>query len=80
MASTPRFQFQEGTSSYNTYKWMGWGLFVLGVFLIAVAYSETAGITILDNDYNISLPRITKAVSFMVAILGLQVVAGFTGQ
>jgi branched-chain amino acid transport system permease protein len=80
MASTPRFQFQEGTSSYTTYKWVGWTLFVLGVFLIAFAYSETAGITVLDNDYNISLPRTTKAVSFMVAILGLQVVAGFTGQ
>ena len=80
MATSPRFQFQEGTSSYNTYKWVGWALFLLGIFLIAFAYSETAGITILDNDYNISLPRITKAVSFMVAILGLQVVAGYTGQ
>lgn len=80
MASSPRYQFVQGSSAYNSYKWMGWGIFVIFLVLVAFAFNDTGQITLLDNDYKIGLPRITKAISFMVAILGLQVVAGFTGQ
>lgn len=80
MASTPRYQFTQGTSAYRNYKWMGWGIFVIFLVLVAFAFNDTGQITLLDNKYAIGLPRITKAISFMVAILGLQVVAGFTGQ
>jgi len=80
MATTPRFQFTQGTSSYKTYKLLGYALLVLLLLIVALAYNDTGSITLFDNDYKISVPRVTKAISFMIAILGLQVVAGFTGQ
>ncbi|MEL6892051.1 MAG: branched-chain amino acid ABC transporter permease [Actinomycetota bacterium] len=75
-----RWQFVKGTAGYRTYKTVGVALLVVLLVLIAFAYNDTASVTLLDNDYSLSLPRIIKAISFMVAILGLQVVAGFTGQ
>ncbi len=76
----PRWVFIKGTSQYRTYKWLGIGLLVLVMFIAAFAFNDTAGVTLLDNDYKISLTRIIKGIAFMVAILGLQVVVGFTGQ
>ncbi len=75
-----RWQFIKGTSGYRAYKWGGILLFVLLLFITAFAYNDTASITLLDNDYSLSLTRIIKAIAFIIAILGLQVVAGFTGQ
>ena len=70
----------QGTSQYRTYKWVAWGLFVLVLIIFAFAYADTGQITILDNKYALSVPRINKAISYGVAILGLQVVVGYTGQ
>lgn len=70
----------QGTAAYRNYKVVAWGLFVLFLFLIAFAYADTGQIEILDNKYALSIPRINKALSFSVAILGLQVVVGYTGQ
>ena len=80
MASPPRYQFVEGSRAHLTYKWVGIGLFVIFLVMVAFAFNDTGKLTILDNDYTISTPRLTKAIAFMVCILGLQVVAGFTGQ
>lgn len=80
MASTPRFQFTEGTAQYRTYKLVGYAILVLLILIVAFAYNDTGSITLFDNDYKISITRVTKAISFIIAILGLQVVAGFTGQ
>ena len=80
MATTPRFQYTQGTAAYRTYKMFGFGVLILLLLIVAFAYNDTGGITLFDNDYKISVPRVTKAISFMIAILGLQVVAGFTGQ
>ena len=81
MATTsPKFVFTQGTSSYRTYKFVGFALLALLIFIVAFAYNDTGSITLLDNDYKLSITRVTKSISFMVAILGLQVVAGFTGQ
>ncbi|NND73598.1 MAG: branched-chain amino acid ABC transporter permease [Ilumatobacter sp.] len=80
MATAPRFQFTEGTTQYRTYKLIGYGILLLLILIVAFAYSDTGSITLFDNDYKISITRVTKAISFIIAILGLQVVAGFTGQ
>lgn len=80
MAHTPRFQIVEGTPAQLTYKWFGIGLFVLFLVIVAFAYNDTGSLTLLGNDYTISTPRLTKAIAFIICILGLQVVAGFTGQ
>ncbi len=73
-------QLTKGTRAYTIYKWAGVLALVLLVFVAAFAFNDTGKISVFDNDYKIGLTRITKAISFMVAILGLQVVAGFTGQ
>lgn len=70
----------EGTTAHRNYKLLTWGLFVLGVILIAFAYVDTASISIGTNSYNLSMIRLNKAISFAIAILGLQVVIGYTGQ
>jgi branched-chain amino acid transport system permease protein len=80
MASTPRFRFVEGSREHLTYKWVSIALFVLGLVLVAFAFNDTGKIELFDNSYVISTGRLTKAVAFIVAILGLQVVAGYTGQ
>lgn len=80
MASSPKFMLQQGSTGYLTYKWVGIALGVLALVLVAFAFNDTGKIELFDNGYTISLGRITKGISFIVAILGLQVVAGFTGQ
>lgn len=80
MASAPRYQLVDGSRQHLTYKWVSIGLFVIFLVMVAFAFNDTGKITLLDNDYAISTSRLTKSISFMVAILGLQVVAGFTGQ
>lgn len=80
MANTPRFTIVEGSPQQLAYKWAGIALFSLFLLLIAFAYNDTGSLTLLGNDYTISTPRLTKAIAFIICILGLQVVAGFTGQ
>ena len=81
MATTsPKFLFTEGTNQYRAYKIAGFALLTLLIVIVAFAYNDTGSITLFDNSYKLSITRVTKSISFMVAILGLQVVAGFTGQ
>ncbi|MFT7501613.1 MAG: branched-chain amino acid transport system permease protein [Gammaproteobacteria bacterium] len=81
MATTsPKFQFTEGTNQHRAYKVAGFALLTLLILIVAFAYNDTGSITLFDNSYKLSITRVTKSISFMVAILGLQVVAGFTGQ
>lgn len=75
-----RFNLVEGTSQYRTYKYVAWGLWLLVLVLFAFAYADTAQLTFFDNSYNLGLPRVNKAIAFMIAILGLQVIVGYTGQ
>lgn len=69
-----------GTQQHRIWKFATWGLFVLVVILVAFAYVDTGSIDIGSNSYNLSMIRIAKAISFGIAILGLQCVVGFTGQ
>ncbi|MGA9277665.1 branched-chain amino acid ABC transporter permease [Ilumatobacter sp.] len=75
-----RFVWAADSREARTFKIVGWTLFVLALVLFAFAYADTAQLTIFDNGYAISLPRASKAIAFMIAILGLQVVVGYTGQ
>ena len=80
MATTPLLTLHQGSSKQIAYKWIMVALGVLGLVLVAFAFNDTGEIELFDNSYKIGLGRITKAIAFIVAILGLQVVAGFTGQ
>lgn len=75
-----RWAILAGSPQHRTYKILTWSLFVLLVVLVAFAYVDVGAITISGNTYNISLIRLNKAIAFAVAILGLQVVVGYTGQ
>jgi len=74
------FTIEKGSAQYRAYRILGFALLALLIFIVAFAFNDTGSITLFDNDYKLSITRVTKAISFMVAILGLQVVAGFTGQ
>ncbi len=69
-----------GSSQHQLYKVITWSLFALLVAGVAFAYVDVGSISLGENNYNISLIRLNKAIAFAIAILGLQVVAGFTGQ
>ena len=73
-------QLVQGTKQYRTYSWVTWGTWILVLVLVAFAFADTAQVEILGNQYNLSVPRINKSLSFVIAILGLQVVVGYTGQ
>jgi branched-chain amino acid transport system permease protein len=75
-----RFNLVEGTKQYRTYKWGAWALWILALVLFAFAVADTAQLTFFDNNYNLGLPRVNKSISFMIAILGLQMIVGYTGQ
>ena len=70
----------KGTAAYRNYRTIGWILFIAVVVLAAMAFFDVGRISIGQNNYNLSLIRINKAISFMVAILGLQIIVGYTGQ
>lgn len=78
--TSPKFLLTEGTSRYRAYKFSGFALLALLILIVAFAYNDTGSIELFGNSYKLSITRVTKSISFMVAILGLQVVAGFTGQ
>ena len=69
-----------GTTMHRNYKLLTWAIFIIAVILIAFAYVDTGSIEIGCNKYNLSMIRLNKAIAFAIAILGLQVVIGFTGQ
>jgi branched-chain amino acid transport system permease protein len=70
----------QGTPRHQFYRWAAWALWILVIVLIGFAYADVGQFSIGDNSYNISLIRLNKSIAFMIAILGLQVVVGFTGQ
>lgn len=77
---TARFQIVEGSQQHKLYRALGWSALVLLVLVVIFAYNDTATLEFFDNRYSLSLARVTKALSFVIAILGLQVVVGYTGQ
>jgi branched-chain amino acid transport system permease protein len=80
MANSSRYELSEGSGSHKLYKYAGWAALVLLIVVVMFAYSDTGSFSLLGNDYKLGLPRLTKGIAFMIAILGLQVVAGYTGQ
>ncbi len=69
-----------GSTEHRNYKLIVGGLGVLAFILFAFAYIDTASLEIAGNKYNLSIIRVNKAIAFAIAILGLQVIVGYTGQ
>lgn len=69
-----------GSSAHRNFKLLGWAVAILAIIAVGMAYNDVGQISIAGNDYNLSLIRINKAIAFIVAILGLQLIVGYTGQ
>ena len=76
----PRFIFTKGTPQYRNYRIGVWAFIIALFLLIGFAFVDVGSISIGSNKYNLSLIRLNKAIAYGVAILGLQVVIGYTGQ
>ncbi|MBB32138.1 MAG: hypothetical protein CL455_00575 [Acidimicrobiaceae bacterium] len=76
----PKITLTRGTAQYQNLRILMWVSLVLFFLLIAFAYVDVGSIAIGSNKYNLSLIRLNKAIAYSVAILGLQVVVGYTGQ
>jgi branched-chain amino acid transport system permease protein len=59
---------------------VSWALFVLLIVIVTFAYADTGQLNVLENSYSVSLPRLAKSISFIIAVMGLQDVVGSTGQ
>ena len=70
----------EGSPAHRNYRLISWVLLVAFALLVGFAYADVGSISLGTNEYNISLIRLNKAIAFMVAILGLQLIVGYTGQ
>ena len=70
----------EGTRKHRVYRWTSWLLGATLVVLLAFAIADTAQLSLFGNHYNLGLPRLSKSIAFMIAILGLQLIVGYTGQ
>ena len=55
-------------------------MFIGLLVLVAFAYADTGQLNMLENSYSVSLTRLDKAIAYIIAVLGLQVVVGYTGQ
>ena len=75
-----KIQISNGNEGYRNSRIAMWVCFVLSLLLIAFAYVDVGTISIGSNNYNLSLIRLNKAIAYTIAILGLQVVIGYTGQ
>ncbi|MEG3585778.1 MAG: branched-chain amino acid ABC transporter permease [Actinomycetota bacterium] len=76
----PKITLTKDTPQYRNLRALMWISIVLFFLLVAFAYVDVGSIAIGSNKYNLSLIRLNKAIAYSVAILGLQVVVGYTGQ
>jgi len=57
-----------------------WIVAIAVVVIIGLAVVEALSFTVLGNTYSLGLARLNLALAFMAAVLGLQVIVGYTGQ
>ena len=69
---------RQGTPQHRAYLAIGWGLVVLGV--LYVIFAHDLPITLFSLDSAARIGQINDVVAYAVAILGLNLVIGFSGQ
>ncbi|HEC11250.1 MAG TPA: branched-chain amino acid ABC transporter permease [Acidimicrobiales bacterium] len=75
-----RWTIVQGSPQHRIYRWVGWGSFVAAVLLIPLIVADVAVINIGSNSYKFTMSQLTLATSWAVAVLGVQVIVGYTGQ
>ena len=71
---------QAGSRQHRQRQIIGWALFALVVVLIPFLIADTYSPTIFGNRYTVGLGNLSQAVGLMVAILGLNIATGYSGQ
>lgn len=69
-----------GSREHRSQQLIGWAVLALIIFLVPFLFAETFSGELFDNKYTISLNNVNKAIAWGVAILGLNVLTGFSGQ
>ncbi|WP_419918440.1 branched-chain amino acid ABC transporter permease [Candidatus Poriferisocius sp.] len=71
---------QAGSWQHRRRQIIGWALFALVVALVPFLIADTYSPTILGNRYTFGLANLSQAVALMVAVLGLNIATGYSGQ
>ena len=69
-----------GSRQHRQRQIIGWALFALVVVLIPFLIADTYSPTIFGNRYTFGLGNLSQAIALMVAILGLNIATGYSGQ
>jgi branched-chain amino acid transport system permease protein len=69
---------RQGSNGWKLYLAIAWGLVVLGLLYIVFAHSLPVSLFSLDKAFRIS--QINDVAAYAVAILGLNLVIGYSGQ
>ncbi|NNE74369.1 MAG: branched-chain amino acid ABC transporter permease [Acidimicrobiales bacterium] len=70
----------QGGRNHRLYLLGSWGLLALLAFLVPFLFAETFAPELFGNKYTVSLANVNKSLAWAVAILGLTVLTGFSGQ
>ena len=69
-----------GSQQHRQRQIIGWALFALVVVLIPFLIADTYSATIFGNRYTVGLGNLSQSIGMMVAILGLNIATGYSGQ
>ena len=69
-----------GSRQHRRRQIIGWVLFALVVVLVPFLIADTYSPTIFGNRYTVGMGNLSQAVALMVAILGLNIATGNSGQ
>ena len=69
-----------GSRQHRRRQIIGWALFAVVVVLVPFLIADTYSPTILGNRYTVGLGNLSQAVALMVAVLGLNIATGYSGQ
>ncbi len=69
-----------GSRAHRRRQIIGWALFALVLALIPFLIADTYSPTIFGNRYTVGLGNLSQAIGLMVAILGLNIATGYSGQ
>ncbi len=71
---------EVGSRQHRRHQIIGWSLFALVVILVPFLIADTYSLTVFSNRYTVGLNNLSQAIALMVAVLGLNVVTGYSGQ
>lgn len=70
----------QGTPAQRWYTRVGWGLFAVFVALVPFVFADTWAPSIFGDTYTVGMDNLLHAIAWMVAVLGLNLLIGYSGQ